>query len=422
MSFTTTLNIMLWKSTRAPADADGGKGYNVYKAAIGWHGSEMIVNIAHMTVQAPYYPGTLARVTADANLHERSLLLVAFRLVPAPVQPIIGVQPSLFHLLPRVDVTGIVASVEGPSILNSNSIEFTVTVSRKMTFPVQELLLACATTRDDDRLTLHKPLVVGMPIKFTGVVCGWSRHDTVLIDVYTLAKNNIGPMSPVWACEKPNPFEHAIFPDGYAKFPAALFATARRPRGYDVYSRHAPPTRIARRYNVTPDPRRRLDPTPEPVARPAAPSPDDAMVVDGEAPHKKTDLANLVSGWPPAAEPRSTASPAGSTVSDSESDVDDNVSSTAVVGDDAAASALLDLALTEQNRATASTPVASSSAASATLKAAARDAEAFLSVQDVRDGLVGEAASVRGTKRRRKTSLTTPRKVILRVPGVDVAA
>ncbi|EJD38491.1 hypothetical protein AURDEDRAFT_128829 [Auricularia subglabra TFB-10046 SS5] len=439
MSFSCTLNATLWKCIRGPPDAEGRKGYNVYEASVLWQGSEMVVNIAHQTVLPPYFPGTVARLTADANLYQRSLLLVTSRLIAAPIQPILGIQAPRFHLLPRVNITGVVSVVDGPSTLNPNSISFVVTVSRKFTFPVQELDLACVTNRDEDRLTLHEPLTVGLPVRLSGIIFGWSRRETLLIDVHTLEKNYGGSAMYMSTYETPNPFEHAVFPDGFAKYPASAFARTRERRGHDVISRSAPPTRITRHYDVTPDPCRRPNSLPtgaprdQPMDVDGSPTPEaeqDVIAREG----KKAGLAALVSGWSPRPAASSTlvdtlASRSADKGYESGYDTDGKTSSTAVVGEGFAASVLLNLAQLEQQSGSTPVsapgsspagppaPVASSSARPSSdshAASSARNIEAFLSVQDVRDAVDESRAPGRGTKRRRETPPTVmPRKGLM---------
>ncbi|EJD45354.1 hypothetical protein AURDEDRAFT_165570 [Auricularia subglabra TFB-10046 SS5] len=329
-SFTCTFTGLLLEPSRAPPDATGLKGYNIYQSTILLQGSEIPVNIAHMMLQARKAHGSIARMTANANWHGSALLLVTNRLVGAPVQPIAAVDAKFSHKLPRFVFSGVVTSDYELHDASTQSISFDVTVKRHQVFPFGSVTFRCRTNRDGKRFSLNEYPARGMSLNISGILGGWSRYNTPLVDVHTLRFSYGGELCRVHATDTRNPFERADWEDGYALFEllASMGPT------FDIISYNARPTRATcRQYAVTVDPRLARaavescptpnvsrassaeptddeDPIDEPAAAPASPASDDAAVpgdVSRAPSAEPTDVDDVPIGEP-TAPPAPTAS------------------------------------------------------------------------------------------------------------------
>lgn len=317
-SLMCTLTVDLFEPTRALPDSSGGKGYNVYRATYPLNGSELPINIAHWTLQPRYPNGTRARVTANSNFLHTALLMVTTRLIPAPMLPILGSELCLTFPMPCFFITGVVASAYKVVSAANDSIMFDVTIARKDVFPLQELTLKCWTNRDWKRLKLTEYPAVGKNVIISGGLSGWSTDNTPLVDVHTLDYNHDGDLSPIRITDAQNPFDRAVWVNGFALF-AAWLGPPPTSYGYNLISTSAPPTLVTRQASPTADPR--LAPgraavastsgareVHEPVERP-----QEAMDVDSVPPAANASapaaspgpsastasLASLVSGWMP---------------------------------------------------------------------------------------------------------------------------
>ncbi|EJD45204.1 hypothetical protein AURDEDRAFT_124821 [Auricularia subglabra TFB-10046 SS5] len=252
-SFTCTFTGPLLEPSRAPPDATGLKGYNIYQSTILLQGSEIPVNIAHMTLQPRKAHGSIGRLTANANFNGSALLLVTNRLLGAPVQPIAASNGRFSHKLPRFVFSGVVTSDYEVHNAATQSISFDVTVKRHQVFPFGTVTFRCRTNRDGKRFALNEYPARGMSLNISGVLGGWSRYNTPLVDVHTLRFNYDGQLCQVHVTDTRNPFERAHWADGFALF--ELLANLSPP-AFDVISYNAPPTRaVIRPYSVTRDPR-----------------------------------------------------------------------------------------------------------------------------------------------------------------------
>ncbi|EJD40710.1 hypothetical protein AURDEDRAFT_127456 [Auricularia subglabra TFB-10046 SS5] len=311
-TFSCTLVVDLFEPSRALPDRPGLKGYNVYQATFPLHGSEIPINIAHKTLLPRHPNGTRARVTGNSNFLHTALLIVATRLIVAPVLPLLGSELSLTLSLPRFVLAGVVSSQYEVQCAETDSITFDVTISRKFVFPLQDLVLKAYTNRDWKRLTLNEYPAINTPVFLSGVFSGWSKDNSPLVDVHTLSFNYSGKLPPARIIESPNPFERAAWVNGFAVF-ALWLRAAPASYGYNLISCNAPPTRIQRQVTAPPpDPRLTRGPAarPSPSVTPdgppaAADKPMDVDVVESlqgappAATVTKAGLAARISGWMP---------------------------------------------------------------------------------------------------------------------------
>ncbi|EJD39656.1 hypothetical protein AURDEDRAFT_171289 [Auricularia subglabra TFB-10046 SS5] len=250
-SLSCTWTAFLWECERALPDEVCLKGYNIYESDIQLEGCSLPVWIAHHeTRRKRRRSGTLARIVGMPNVYDRCMLIVATIVVPATLGPLPGVTPVYFHLLPRFVCTGIVVSEPKTHTLNANCFSFDIAIFRPDIFPVADLFLTCWANRDVDRLNVTERPTVGSSLIMSGVFCGWSVRNAIMMDVHTLEPNYTGPASPRMITATANPFEQAVFDGNIPEFP-----TSSSERFVNVFSRHAPPTRITRQYGVTADPR-----------------------------------------------------------------------------------------------------------------------------------------------------------------------
>lgn len=160
----------------------------------------------------------------------RTLLVTASNLIPAAIEPVPDAveRPRRFHCLPRIFLAGVVSSRVARVGTNSECIFFNVTIDRRDVFPGVPFAVSCWVHRDQHRFSLLEQLAEQTPVIITGVGCGWTWDNNLMVDVYNIAYNNEGPPPPLRATDPPNPFYRAVFRDGFPTFPPRLPATAQR--------------------------------------------------------------------------------------------------------------------------------------------------------------------------------------------------
>ncbi|EJD34518.1 hypothetical protein AURDEDRAFT_131124 [Auricularia subglabra TFB-10046 SS5] len=119
----------------------------------------------------------------------------------------------------------VVSSSIKPSAGGFDSFSFDVAINRPDVWPGVPLTISCWVHRDQKRFALLEELAVDTPILLTGVGCGWSGDNKLIVDVYTIAYNNEGPQPSYRATDAPNPFYRALFKDGFPTFPYWRYPT-----------------------------------------------------------------------------------------------------------------------------------------------------------------------------------------------------